>query len=214
MLKTLMITAAFAITATAALGAPMLSKDGTVTSVARQPFVGGFHYAHVPSGLNTVIFDSIGSGYNCCSGWTVSAAGSVIGTQYWPAIQITPTADGRLRLLVAGVGYVTGTNSAELAIYKDKNGIPGKMCWSGDVSNLPTFGATSTATVSAKVKGCRVKANKPFWVAVQTDANSSDTWDAWNQSNTTNAPLAENSGSGWTNYGSNPAGAVTVYGTP
>jgi hypothetical protein len=212
MLKTLMLTAAFGIAATAAYAAPTLSHDGTVTSVAKQPFTSGFYHAHTPKG-GSVIFDSIGSGgYNCCSGWTVSAAGSVIGTQYWPAIQITPTKSGKVKSIAAGVGYVTGTNAAELAIYADASGVPGKMLWSADVSDLPTFGSTSTATVTAKVKKVKLKANTPFWVAVQTDANSPDTWDAWNQSETTNAPLAENSGSGWTNYGSTTAGAVTVFG--
>jgi hypothetical protein len=182
----------------------MLSKDGVVTSVAKQPFTGGFYHVHVPKG-GTVIFDSIGSGgYDCCSGWTVSAAGSPIGAQYWPAIQITPTASGKLTLIEAGVGFVEGTNSAELAIYADSSGIPGKMLWSGDVDDLPTFGSTSTTTVDAKVKGVKIKANTPFWVAVQTDSNSSNTWDAWNQSETTNAPLAENDGSGWTNFSKAP----------
>jgi len=110
------------------------------------------------------------------------------------------------------VGFVTGTNSTQLAIYADKKGVPGKMLWSGDVDNLPEFGSTSTTTVNAKVKGVKIKANKPFWVAVQTDSNSSNTWNAWNQSETTNAPLAENTGSGWTNYGSTTAGGVTILG--
>ena len=211
MLKTLMITTAFALTATAALGAPMLSRDGRVTSAARLPLAGGVRHAHVPS-LYSVVYDSIGSGYNCCSGWTISAVGSVIGAQFWPAIQITLPTNESLTQLDVGVGYVTGTNAVQLAIYKDKKGLPGKMCWSGDASNLPTFGSTSTATVSATVKKCKFKANKPFWVAVQTDANSSDTWDAWNVSNTTNAPLAENTGSGWTSSGTQAAGAVIVYG--
>ena len=213
MFKTLMFTAAFGFAATAAVAAPTLSKDGTVTSVAKQPFTGGFYHAHAPKG-GTVIFDSIGGGgYNCCSGWTVSAAGSVIAAQYWPAIQITPTKSGTITKIDAGVGWVTGTNSADLAIYADKGGVPGKMLWSGDVTDLPTFGDTSTETADAKVKKVKIKANKPFWVAVQTDSNSPDTWDAWNQSETTNAPLAENDGSGWTNYGSTTAGAVTLYGS-
>ena len=212
MFKTMMLTAAFGFAATAALAAPTLSKDGAVTSVAKQPFTSGFYHVHVPKG-GTVIFDSIGSGgYNCCSGWTVSAAGSVIGEQFWPAIQITPTSSGKVTEIEAGVGYVTGTNSAELAIYADASGIPGKMLWSADADNLPVFGSTSTSTVTAKVTKVKLKANTPFWVAVQTDANSPDTWDAWNQSETTDATLAENDGSGWTNEGNTTAGAVTLLG--
>jgi len=213
MLKTLMLTAAFGFAATAAFAGPTLSKDGLVTSVAKQALTGGFHQVQGPKKGATVIFDSIGSGgYYCCEGWTVSASGSAVGAQYWPAIQITPTGKGKVTQIVAGVGYVTGTNSAELAIYADSSGVPGKLLWSGDVDNLPTFGSSSTTTVSAAVSKVKLKANTPFWVAVQTDSNSSDTWDAWNFSNTTDAPLAENDGSGWTNEGSTTAGAVTLYG--
>jgi hypothetical protein len=215
MFKTLMLTAAFGFAATAALAAPtnvMLSNGAAVTTGTRAPGAGGFYHAHAPKG-GTVIFDSIGGGgYNCCSGWTVSGPDSPLGEQIWTAIQITPTGSGKVTEIVAGVGYVTGSNSAELAIYSDAGGVPGTLRWSGDVSDLPVFGSTSTTTVMAKVKKVKIKANTPFWVAVQTDANSSDTWDAWNESNTTSAPLAQNTGSGWTNYGSNAAGAVTLYG--
>lgn len=214
MLRTVFLsTAALALAATAALAAPtslMLSNGAAVTTVTRGQDTGVFYHAHVPG---TVIFDSIGAGgYNCCSGWTISGPSSQIGEQIWTAIQVTPTVSGKLKKVVAGVGYVNGSNAAELAIYKDASGVPGTMLWSGDVSNLPVFGSTGTTTVQAKVTGVKIRANKPFWVAVQTDANSSNTWDAWNESNTTSAPLAQNTGSGWTNFGSNPAGAVTLYG--
>jgi len=208
-------TAAVALASTATLAAPansLLSNGAAVTTVARGLDTGVFYHAHAPKKA-TVIFDSIGTGgYNCCSGWTISGPSSVIGAEYWPAIQITPTVSGKVTSVVAGVGYVTGNNSVELAIYADSSGLPGKMLWSADVSNLPVFGATSTMTVTAKVTKVKIKANTPFWVATQTDSNSSNTWDAWNQSTTTNATLAEYNGTSWTNYGSNTAGAVTVYG--
>jgi hypothetical protein len=215
MLRTVFLsTAALALAVTAAHAAPTsskLSNGAAVTTVTPGGVqAGGFHHKYVPG---TVIFDSIGSGgYNCCSGWTISGPSSAVGEQIWSADQITPTVTAKVKKIVAGVGYVTGNNAAELAIYSDASGVPGNLLWSGDVSNLPVFGSTGTVTVQAKVTGVKVKANKPFWVAVQTDSNSSNTWDAWNVSNTTNAPLAQNTGSGWTNYGSNAAGAVTIYG--
>jgi hypothetical protein len=216
MLRTVFLsTTTLVLAVTAALAAPtnsMLSNGAAVTTVTRGYETGGSYHARAPIG-GTVIFDSIGTGgYNCCTGWTISGPSSQIGEQIWAAIQITPTVTAKVKHVVAGVGYVNGNNAAELAIYKDASGVPGTMVWSGDVSSLPAFGSTSTGTVQAKVKGVRIKANKPFWVAIQTDSNSSNTWDAWNLSNTTNAPLAENTGSGWTNFGSNSAGAVTIYG--
>jgi hypothetical protein len=216
MLRTVFLsTATLALAVTAALAAPTsskLSNGAAVTTVTAGHETGGFYHLLTPKG-KTVIFDSIGTGgYNCCSGWTISGPSSVIGEQIWSADQITPTVSGKVTKIVAGVGYVTGSNAGELAIYSDASGLPGTLLWSGDVSNLPVFGTTGTTTVSAKVTGVKIKANTPFWVAVQTDTNSSDTWDAWNESNTTDATLAQNTGSGWTSYGSNPAGAVTLYG--
>ena len=217
MLRTVLLsTAALALAVTAAPAAPkssMLSNGAAMTTVTRDHVIGGFYQAHAPKKL-TIIFDSIGTGgYNCCSGWTISGPSSPVGEQIWTADQITPTVNGKLQTLVAGVGYVTGNNSAQLAIYSDASGIPGTLLWSGDVSNLPAFGSTSTATVSAKIRPkVKITANTPYWVAVQTDSNSMNTWDAWNVSNTTNAPLAQNTGSGWTNFGSNAAGAFTLYG--
>jgi hypothetical protein len=212
----LMLTAAFGFTATAALAAAptnvMLPNGAAETSVAKAHGTSGFYHAHAPK--SAVIFDSIGAGgYNCCSGWTISGPTSPIGEQIWTAIQITPTKNGAVKQIVAGIGFVTGTNSAELAVYSDASGVPGTMLWSGDVSDLPNFGSTSTTTVMSKVKPkVAFTANTPYWVAVQTDANSASTWDAWNESETTNAPLAQNDGAGWTNFGSNAAGAVTLYG--
>ncbi|HEY1614718.1 MAG TPA: hypothetical protein VGF97_13610 [Rhizomicrobium sp.] len=215
MLRTVLLsTAALALAVTAASAAPVnskLSNGLAVTNVTRGQQSIGVYVSHAPKG-GTVIFDSIGSGYNCCNGWTISAPSSAIGEQFWVADQVTPTGNGKVTSIAAGVGYVTGTNSVELAIYADSSGVPGKMLWSGDESNLPVFGQTSTGTVGGKVKRVKLKANKPIWVAVQTDSNSSDTWDAWNQSNTTDAPLASNQGSGWINEGSATAGAVTLMG--
>ena len=216
MLRTAFLsTAALTFAVTTALAAPTsssLSNGAAMTTVTGSHVTAGFRHAHAPA-KKAVIFDSIGSGgYNCCSGWTISGPSSPIGEQIWSADQITPTASGKVTKLVVGVGFVTGNNAAQLAIYSDVSGLPGNMLWSGDLSNLPTFGTTGTTTESAKVTGVKIKANTPFWVSVQTDSNSSNTWDAWNVSNTTNATLAQNTGSGWTSFGSNPAGAMTVYG--
>lgn len=216
MIRTVLLsTAAVALTATAALASPtnsFLSNGAAMTSGSRVQGTAAHHNYLPPH--QTVIFDSIGTAYGCCSGWTVSGPSSVIGETIWSADQLTPTANGRVTKLVVGVGYVTGNNAAQLAIYKDAAGIPGRMLWSGDVTSLPTFGSTSTVTATAAVTGARIRASKPFWVSVQTDSGSSNTWDAWNDSNTSTAPLAQyTSATGaWTNFGATTAGAMTVYG--
>jgi hypothetical protein len=215
MLRTVFLTtAALTLAVTTAFAAPTSSKlpnGAAVTTVEKGHVTVGSYRPHVPKG-GKVIYDSIGSGYNSSNGWTISGPDSVIGEQIWAANQFTLTKKAKVTEVAAGVGYVTGSNSAQLAIYADASGLPGKMLWSADVSNLTTFGTSGTATADAKVKGVKLKANTPYWIAVQTDDNSSDTWDAWNLSNTADATLAENTGSGWVSYGSNAAGAVTIYG--
>jgi hypothetical protein len=213
MLRTVLFsTAAIAFAVTGAVAAPTNSKlpNGVAVTSVAGGHVTSFSGTNAPK--KGVIFDSIGSGYNCCNGWTISGPSSQIGEQIWLATQVTPSGKGKVTSIAVGVGYVNGSNAAELAIYADASGIPGKMLWSGDVSNLPVFGTTSTATVGGKVKKVKLKANAPIWVAVQTDANSSNTWDAWDQSLTTNETLASNTGSGWVSDGTGAAGAMTIYG--
>jgi hypothetical protein len=166
-------------------------------------------------GLKT-IYSNLGTGnsvYNCCTGWTISALGSLIGAQNWIGEAFTPTADATVTRIKVADGYVTGTNGGVIALAADKNNVPGKILKSWGKINLPAFGTCCTLKVGQdNVGGIPVKAGVQYWVVVKTGPNTSDTWDAFNLDNSATGPLANNTGSGWNNLGVNQQGAFAVLG--
>jgi LysM repeat protein len=197
------------------------SKNGVVTvnngrmTVATK---GGQHVsASDDSGDATLstIFTNLGSGgtvYNCCNGWTISGVNSLIGAQNWIGEAFTPANNATVTKVKVAVGYVTGTNGVTFGLSKDKNGVPGKLLKSWSKVNLPTFGTCCTLLTGKDAAGIPVKAGVQYWVIVKTNASTSDTWDAFNISNSGVGTLANNTGSGWVNLGSNQQAAFAVLG--
>jgi hypothetical protein len=157
-------------------------------------------------------YDDIGSsGYQMGVGWTVSD-GSPINTEYTPGNQIVSLKSGTTARIKVGVGFVTGTNGGIVVLDKDCSGIPcGKidathLC-RGNIHNLPTFGQSSTQTESIACVAT-LKKGKPYWVYVQSDANS---WLAWNLSNSALGGLIEGTNDVWGTPSSNAnVGALTI----
>jgi hypothetical protein len=157
-------------------------------------------------------YDDIGTGgYQAGVGWTVSD-GSPINTEYTPGNQIISLKSGTTTKIRVGVGFVTGTNGGIVVLDKDCSGVPcGKidrthLC-QGFVRNLPTFGQSSTQTVGIKCAATLVK-GKPYWVYVQSVANS---WLAWNLSNSALGGLIEGTNDVWGTASSNAnVGALTI----
>lgn len=165
-------------------------------------------------------YDNIcGSGYDSSVGWTISD-GSPVGAEWSPANQFTSLKTGTTKKITVGVGFVTGTNTTLVDLVKDcstkseavpctnPDGKPKKdvLC-SGTVKNMPTFGSTSTTTVSFKC-AAKLTKGKNYWVLMQSPANS---WLAWNYSNSAlgNATLGYNDV--WTYFDTNSGiGALTV----
>jgi len=211
-----------ALAASAAFGASnnigaTLSKDNRITSIPN----GSGHYvappAHDPKAKE--IFSNVGvlypkGLYFCCYGNTISGTDSVIGAQYWVAEEFIPANDAKLTEIDVGVGYVTGTNQVTIDLYDDNGGAPGNLIKKNTVTGLGTFGACCTLAV-AKVKGVKVTAGTPYWVAVTTE-DANDTWDAWNFNSTNQIdpqPIAVNDGAGWVAAGGEvPAPSFAVYG--
>jgi len=128
-------------------------------------------------------FNDIGTGYDCCDGWTVSA-GTTVGATYSPANQFISTKSGTTKKVSVGYGFVEGTNSGIVDLVKDCSNAPcsnpeGKphIC-QGVVKNMPTFGDTSTTVVSIKCKA-KLKKGGAYWVLVQATPNT-NSWLAWN----------------------------------
>jgi hypothetical protein len=149
--------------------------------------------------------------YDCCSGWTISAEGSVVGARQDVAMPFTPSANYAVKTISVAVGYVTGTNGVTVSLNADAGGVPGGVIKKGHVTGLPTFG-TCCVTVSIGTKGSPVNAGTQYWVVVKTDKKTPDTWDAWNMNNVgLQGTFAFNTGTGW-QASSGPLGAFNVVG--
>jgi hypothetical protein len=173
------------------------------------------HSAPDPDQNLSVIFSNLGSDgsvYNCCTGWTISAVGSIIGGQNWIGEAFTPTTSATATKLKVAVGYVTGTNGVTIGIYKDNNGVPGGVLKKWNKKNvLPAFGSCC-ALVVGKNASVPLTGGTQYWVVVKTSSQTPDTWDAFNLSNSGTGTLANNTGSGWVNLGDNQQGAFAVLG--
>ncbi len=202
---------ALAVVSASAVNKSTITINGGRNTVVMHPMRQHNVKIHPPS---NPFYDSIGSGgYNCCTGWTVSD-GSPIGTEYTPANQFVSLKSGAVHKVSVGYGYVTGTNGGTVILDKDCSNLPcgvvdkTNIC-KGNVSNLPTFGSTSTTVVTIKCKkGKKLKKGANYWVYVQTPAN---TWNAWNLSNSALGGFVEGTNDVWGSYssGANEA-AMTI----
>jgi len=192
-----------------------VSKDGRTTYTTR---VSGY-LPGIP--LNDasvqVIYNTISTyplaRYWCCSGWTISAQGSIIGTQFADAMPFTPSANFNVTKIVVGVGYVTGTNGVTVSLNSDNNGLPGNPIASFDLSNLPAFG--SCCVLEIQNGSVPITKGTQYWIVVTTGPKTSDTWDAWNQNDTneTNQTFAFQQNGVWS-LTSGILGSFGVFGTP
>ena len=185
------------------------------TTISAGAFAGPIVPGQVPTGGGKTIYSTFNADTNnlddCCSGWTISAEGSIVGARQDVAMPFTPSNNYAVKTITAAVGYVTGTNAVTITLNEDAGGLPGAVLRKGMVTGLPTFG-TCCVTASIGGKGTPVSAGTQYWVVVKTDKRSADTWDAWNLNNTgAQGPFAFNTGTGW-QATSGPLSAFGVYG--
>jgi hypothetical protein len=197
----------------------ILSKNGGITSVTRGS---GLYVAPPPHNDGaTVIFSNIGTKYPlglyfCCSGATVSGPTSELGFQSWPAMQFTPSTDISVTEIDAAVEWITGTDEVDLDLYTDSGGVPGTLLKTFKATNLQGNAGCCGFAVGKDKEGISVTAGTPYWVAVTTATNGSDTFANWMFNSTDQldkVPSAVNKGSGWvTNGGAVPAASFAVFG--
>jgi len=170
----------------------------------------------IPEGTCT-IYSNFGSGhsYDCCSGWTENGPTSIIAPPaQLQAMAFTPTKGTYLLTqLDLAIAYISGTNGYKLELDADDHGQPGRRIAEWKVTGLPTFGATSSAVQTIKVKGFIILCKgSRYWLVPKAN---SDEWAAWNQ-NTTGAQgtgvISTDQGATWTPYLYNPYGTFDVLG--
>jgi hypothetical protein len=197
----------------------IMSKGGLVTSVTR----GSGLYLAPPLHDDgaTVIFSNVANKYPlglyfCCSGATISGPASQLGFQSWPAMQFTPATDISVTEIDAAVEWIEGTDAVDIDLYADAGGVPGTLLESFKATNLEGNAGCCAFAVGKDSKGIPITGGAPYWVAVTSDANGTDTFANWmfNSSDQLDSvPSAVNKGSGWvTNGAAVPAASFAVYG--
>lgn len=182
----------------------------TTAVVAQRPAPGGTRgtvaeiYGNFSSDLSNL--------YNCCNGWTISAQGSIASGPYYVAAPFTPSQNYVATTITVAVGWLAGTNGVIVSLRDDAGGLPGAVIRQIPVMDLPSFGSCCVTTSVALGKiGAPVIAGKQYWVVVEADAVTNDTWAAWSFNSVgTYGLVAFNSGSGWNVYSNNvPAFSVS-----
>jgi len=211
--KTLVICSALLVLASVSALAEdgrTITINGGRTTVQMRPV----QRAHGVNGAACVgFYDNIcGGGYQTGTSWTVSD-GSPLGYEDTPANQIVSVKSGTTKKISVGLSFVTGTNGAFVDMDKDCSNLPcgnpdgSKHLCQGKVKDIPNLGSTSTKVVSIKCVAKLTK-GKPYWVFIQSEANS---WEGWNYSNSATGGFVEGTNDTWGSYYSGqPVGALTI----
>jgi hypothetical protein len=197
----------------------IMSRHGEVTSFPRGSGLYAAPPKHDPG--TTVIFSNVATKYPlglyfCCSGATVSGPTSTLGFQSWPAMQFTPAADASVTEIDAAVEWIEGTDAIDIDLYADSGGLPGTLLKSFKATNLEGNAGCCAFAVGKDNQGIAITGGTPYWIAITSDANGTDTFANWmfNSSDQLDSlPSAVNKGAGWvTNGRAVPATSFAVYG--
>lgn len=117
--------------------------------------------------------------FNCCTGWTITGAHSIVGVDYDQGEQFTALADGTINFIDIGIGNVTGTNNFFLDLYDDVGGQPGNILASWSGGPMPQFGTVSNQPIHIVNNDphAALTAGQTYWLIASAP---DDTWNAWN----------------------------------
>jgi hypothetical protein len=198
-----------------------LTLDENGRTVSFQPTHSGYipPVSHEPGAR--ALFNNIGLKYPkglyfCCFGLTIAGPTSAVGFQSWIATKFTPKADALVTEIDVAVEHASGANEADIVLYADNGGVPGKKLKSFKVTDLEGISSCCGLAVGKDRNGIAVTGGETYWVAVITDKNGPDMFGAW-VDNTTDeisaGDVATNAGSGWAAAGRFiPRVAFAVYG--
>lgn len=199
--KLLLASAALALASTSASAGTdaIISNDHMVTMA---PHGAMLQLPLERAGKKNGVFNNLATKYKeglywCCTGATITGSQFKGGYSYEQGIPFTPTKNVSVTSITMGLGYVSGTNAATIALYSDSSGLPGTELASGAVSNMPKF-PTCCTTTAVTISSTALTAGTQYWIVVSA---SGTTWVAWNYStvNTADAhTYAYNyNGDGW-----------------
>ena len=170
------------------------SKNGRQT-MASKPAMQAQQLPKDPFSGLTILYNNSSSyplgKYWCCTGYTITGSGSIVGEQFADGMPFTPSVNATVTHIGVAVGWVTGTNEVTVTLNADNGGLPGSVLGTFNISSLPSFGSCCSVEVES-LSGVPVNAGTQYWVVVQSTTPTNDTWAAWNDNDTneTNQPFA------------------------
>lgn len=144
------------------------------------------YHENLPA-ATAVIFTNFGTGttvYYPLNGWVVAGPNETTFTgAQWVGIPFTAKANSHATTLQAALGYLGGTNAAQLELYADDGssgtagvpGNPGTRLATANVRNLQPFGTCCTVTATGKIggtTGIALTAGTIYWMVMDTSATS------------------------------------------
>jgi|HubBroStandDraft_6_1064221.scaffolds.fasta_scaffold177623_1 hypothetical protein len=174
-----------------------------------------------PAGL-VKLFSNLGpkgDTYDDTQGYLVEGpTNPVTGDYQWIADPFTPKKNSTVTEIEIALAYEgDGTNNAEVALYSDVKGLPGKALESWNVKNLPAADTCCKLVKVTSKKGIKIKKGKQYWVLGLTDKASTTAYDGWDfVYNDAVGPIAfigTATNGVWTSYTAGPTQAFAVYGT-
>jgi hypothetical protein len=155
-----------------------------------------------------IAYTNLQSGsYNCCAGWTVGGADSLVGLEE-DAQLFTSLVSGNVTQVSVALGYVTGENGATVSLWTNVGGEPG-VNLSGliNLPPSPAFGSCCDLTTVA-FPGTAIVAGQEYFLVIFADDT---TWDAWNWNDTgAIGQLDQNSGNGWSQFPGSTLGGMEI----
>jgi hypothetical protein len=192
----------FAAAPVAGAGTARAVPPGAVTRTAAHGAQPAASPAALPAGSQVIFsnFGPPGNAYESSIGWTVSAAGSAVGSFLANANAFTPAVNSQITRIDIALSHFLGTNNATIQLAPDNGGVPGTPIRSWLVAGQPAFGtccAVTTIDVSPLVP---VAAGKRYWLIAKPGPNAlNDTWDAWNwtYNGAQTGPVLTSDGTNW-----------------
>ncbi len=132
----------------------------------------------------TTFFADLGSGanvYNPAEGWQVSGNGA-LGGSFTAASQFTAAASGGVSRIDIGIGYLSGMNLFNVALYTDDGGLPGNELANWDsLSSQMDIGLCCGVVSLSDISGVSLSAGNNYFLVLQpTDINGTAAL-AWNK---------------------------------
>jgi hypothetical protein len=122
-----------------------------------------------------VIFDDIGSGYDCCSGVSIGGSSSFVGVATYAA-QFTAPSNDIISEIDLGLTDLQGPGAVDFTLYSDAAGKLGSpLAYTSLI--VANDGSSSTETANWTNVGVRVSAGDSYWIFGKTQG---DNWVGWN----------------------------------